>query len=64
MAVLWSFNVGSGVYSAPVTFKVGGKQYVAVAVGRSATIPLFLSEVGGAIIRETPEAGMLFVFSL
>ncbi|MFM9914007.1 MAG: pyrroloquinoline quinone-dependent dehydrogenase [Methylophilaceae bacterium] len=32
-AVLWQFNCGAGVNAPPVTFTVGGKQYVAVAAG-------------------------------
>ncbi len=62
--VLWTTQVGSGVLAGPVTFKVDGKQYVAVTVGRATTIPAFLGEPGVAIVSETPEAGMLFVFSL
>ena len=62
--VLWTTQVGSGVLAGPVTFKVDGKQYVAVTVGRATTIPAFIGEPGVAIVSETPEAGMLFVFSL
>lgn len=32
-SVLWQFNCGAGVNAPPVTFTVGGKQYVAVAAG-------------------------------
>jgi len=30
---LWSFNAGAGVNSPPVSYEVGGKQYIAVAAG-------------------------------
>ncbi|MGH8677343.1 MAG: PQQ-binding-like beta-propeller repeat protein, partial [Burkholderiales bacterium] len=30
---LWSFNCGAGVNSPPVSYEVGGKQYIAVAAG-------------------------------
>jgi glucose dehydrogenase len=30
---LWSFHAGAGVNSAPMTFVIDGKQYVAVAAG-------------------------------
>jgi len=30
---LWSFNVGAGANSPPVSYEVGGKQYIAVAAG-------------------------------
>lgn len=62
--VLWSFNVGSGVQSGPVTYKVGDKQYVAVTVGRPEALLGFFGEPGARIVAETSEAGMLFVFSL
>lgn len=76
--VLWKFNVGSGMGAGPMTFKLGGKQYVAIVVGRSSTIPNFLGAVeadlgfvklyggpvGAAMAAATPEAGILFVFSL
>ncbi len=60
--VLWQFNAGSVIAAPPMTYAVGGKQYVAVLVG------------GGPLARGTmnksPEmadiqdASMLFVFSL
>jgi len=31
--VLWHFQCGSSVYSSPMSFAVGGKQYVAIAAG-------------------------------
>jgi glucose dehydrogenase len=33
---LWQFNCGAGVNAPPVTYEVGGKQYVAVAAGGNA----------------------------
>jgi len=30
---LWSFNAGAGVNSPPVSYEIGGKQYIAVAAG-------------------------------
>jgi glucose dehydrogenase len=30
---LWSYNLGAGVNAPPVTYRVGGVQYVAVAAG-------------------------------
>jgi alcohol dehydrogenase (cytochrome c) len=30
---LWSFNCGAGVNSPPVSYEIGGKQYIAVAAG-------------------------------
>jgi len=62
--VLWQFNTGSGISAAPVTYAVGGKQYVAVVSGRTFTIPLFLGPVGAKMVAASPEGGTLFVFEL
>ena len=34
-ALLWKFTVGGSVVSGPMTYSVGGRQYVAVAAGSS-----------------------------
>ena len=47
----------------PITYSVDGKQYVAIVVGRTASIPAFLGEVGKKMTAATPEGGALFVFS-
>ena len=62
--VLWQKNLGSGIGAGPVTYSIGGKQYVAVVVGRTAAIPAFLGDVGKQITAAAPEGGSLFVFSL
>jgi alcohol dehydrogenase (cytochrome c) len=59
--VLWEINLGSPVSGYPVSFAVGGKQYVAVSTGSSLT-------AAGAN-RLTPElrpsaGNNLFVFAL
>src|SRR5262245_27468282 len=59
--VLWEVNLGSQVSGFPVTYAVGGKQYVAVTTGASL--------VGNSALRMTPElkpgnAANVFVFSL
>jgi glucose dehydrogenase len=30
---LWSYHLGAGVNAPPVTYQVGGQQYIAVAAG-------------------------------
>ncbi len=30
---LWQFSIGKGIFASPMTYSVGGKQYVAIAVG-------------------------------
>jgi PQQ-dependent dehydrogenase (methanol/ethanol family) len=61
--VLWSINLGSGIGAGPMTFSIDGKQYVAVVVGRTATIPVFVGDVGKVMLK-TSEGGALFVFAL
>jgi alcohol dehydrogenase (cytochrome c) len=59
---LWKINVGSGFTAPPMTFEVGGKQFVAVASGPSAA--------GKSRLVNTPElkdqrhATVLYVFGL
>ena len=58
---VWSFNTGTGINAPPVTYSVGGKQYIAVLDG---------SKQSAAIIANAPElkntstASMLYVFGL
>ncbi|MGH9147502.1 MAG: pyrroloquinoline quinone-dependent dehydrogenase [Vicinamibacterales bacterium] len=59
--VLWETNLGSPVSGFPVTFAVGGKQYVAVTTGASL--------VANSTVRLTPElrpsnAANVYVFAL
>ena len=62
--VLWKFRAGSGISAAPMTYEIGGKQYVAVVAGRQVTVPTMLGKIGAPIVQATGEAGMLFVFAL
>ena len=60
---LWHVGLGSGIGAGPVTYAVDGKQYVAVVVGRTESIPAFLGDVGKKMTAATPQGGALFVFS-
>jgi PQQ-dependent dehydrogenase (methanol/ethanol family) len=60
---LWKVGLGSGIGAGPITYSVDGKQYVAIVVGRTASIPAFLGSVGVTMTEATPEGGALFVFS-
>jgi alcohol dehydrogenase (cytochrome c) len=59
---LWKFNIGSGINAPPMTFEVGGRQYLAIQSG--------LNRNGRNINSMTPELRemrnqtMLFVFGL
>src|SRR4029077_153100 len=44
-AALWSYPVQTGVVAAPISYAVGGQQYVAVVVGWGGTYPLSAGEV-------------------
>ena len=56
-------NLGSGIGAGPMTFTADGKQYVAIVVGRTASIPAFIGDLG-KIMVQTPEGGTLYVFTL
>jgi|CZKU01.1.fsa_nt_gi PQQ-dependent dehydrogenase (methanol/ethanol family) len=50
-APLWSFNAQTGIVAAPISYAVGGQQYIAVVVGSGGTFPLAFGEIArkGAI---------------
>jgi alcohol dehydrogenase (cytochrome c) len=62
LAELWKINIGSGFAAPPMSFEVGGRQYVAIASGPS--------RVAKARLANTPElqemrhATVLYVFGL
>ena len=62
--VLWKKNLGSGIGAGPVSYSVDGKQYVAVVVGRTVSLPAFLGDVGKKMTAAAPEGGALFVFAV
>lgn len=45
---LWSANLGSGIHAPPVTFAIGGKQYVAFPAGWGGWVDGFAPELGQA----------------
>ena len=59
---LWKLNVGSGFNAPPMTFEVGGKQYVAIASGLYTTGRRTL--VNSPEVKEQRNATMLYVFGL
>ncbi len=56
---LWSYNTGNGIHSNPVTYSVGGKQYVAIPSGWGGWVDGFAPEMFGA-----PRGTALHVFAL
>jgi alcohol dehydrogenase (cytochrome c) len=56
---LWTYNVGTGIHAPPVTFSMGGKQYVAIAAGWGGWVDGFAPE-----LRDAPRGHTLMVFAL
>ena len=61
---LWTFNTGSGITAAPMTYTLDGKQYVAVVSGRTQSIPAFFGALGEKMVAASPEGGTMYVFAL
>jgi alcohol dehydrogenase (cytochrome c) len=57
--LLWQFQTGNGIHGSPMTYSVGGKQYVAVPSGWGGWIKGFAPELYGAA-----RGHALLVFSL
>jgi alcohol dehydrogenase (cytochrome c) len=57
--VLWRFQTGSGIHGSPVSYGVGGKQYVAVPTGWGGWVEGYAPEMYGA-----PRGTALLVFAL
>ena len=57
-------QLGSGIGPGAISYEVNGKQYIAIVVGRSVSLPAFLGDIGKKLVAATPEAGQLFVFTV
>jgi glucose dehydrogenase len=62
--VLWQFRVGTGITQSAVTYSIDGKQYIAVVAGRLKGPPSFFGKIGQKMMDQSPEGGILMVFSL
>ena len=62
MQPLWKINVGVGFDAPPMTFAVGGKQYVAILSGLSRIA--IGKHVNTPELKEQRNQTMLFVFGL
>ena len=62
--VLWKFNVGTGILQSPMTYTIGGKQYLAVVAGRTKARPRSSARSVRRVIDASPEGGVLVVFEL
>jgi len=57
--MLWTFQTGSGIHGSPITYRVDGKQYIAVPSGWGGWVEGFAPEMYGA-----SRGSALFVFVL
>lgn len=62
-AKLWSYQTGSGIRAAPVSFRLGGRQYIAIASGMSGAVRGFTG-AGAPWMRDYRSGGTLYVFAL
>ena len=62
-ALLWSYQTGSGIRAAPVTFRLDGRQYIAIASGMSGAVGGYTG-AGAPWMRGYRSGGTLFVFRL
>ena len=60
---LWSFTTNSGVVGVPISYEVGGTQYIAVYSGFGGAIPLWAGPVA-KLTQNVPMGGVLWVFAL
>jgi alcohol dehydrogenase (cytochrome c) len=63
-AVLWRFATGSGISQGPITYAIGGRQYVAVVCGRLDVPRAFRAAIGEQRLAALPEGGAVFAFAL
>ena len=63
-SVLWSFPVGTGISQSPITYMVGGRQFLAVVAGRLVGPPSFFGEIGERVIAASPVGGVVVAFEL
>ncbi|MEO8722282.1 MAG: PQQ-dependent dehydrogenase, methanol/ethanol family [Sphingobium sp.] len=60
---LWSFPAQSGIVAPPITYAVGGKQYVSVVVGWGGVYPLLLGELARKS-NDRPNRSRVLTFAL
>ena len=61
--ILWNFQCGSGHHSGPMTYRIEGRQYVAVCVGWGGWTAGFAGD-GAPWLRNARRGNTLFVFAL
>jgi alcohol dehydrogenase (cytochrome c) len=61
--MLWSYQTGSGIRGAPISFRVDGRQYIAVASGMGGAVGGYTG-AGAPWMRNYRSGGTLYVFCL
>ncbi|MBK9166553.1 MAG: PQQ-dependent dehydrogenase, methanol/ethanol family [Bryobacterales bacterium] len=61
--LLWSYQTGSGIRAAPITFELDGRQYVAIASGMAGAIRGYTGP-GAPWMQNYRSGGTLYVFAL
>ena len=62
--ILWTFHARSGFVGQPVSYRVNGKQYIAVQSGFGGVTPYYGGKNMTPMFRKIPLGGTLYVFSL
>ena len=63
-AILWKTRLGTTVQGFPVSFSVGGRQYIAVSTGNGGGSPRLGPSIIASDIRPSPTGNALYVFAL
>ena len=63
-AILWKMRLGTTVQGFPVSFSIGGKQYIAVTTGNGGGSPRLGPSIIAPDIRPSPSGNALYVFAL
>ena len=61
--ILWSYQTGSGIRSAPITYRLDGKQYIAISSGMGGAVGGYTG-AGAPWTKSYRSGGTLYVFAL
>ena len=61
--VLWSYQTGSGIRAAPITYRLDGKQYIAIASGMGGAVGGYTG-AGAPWMKNYRSGGTLYIFGL
>jgi alcohol dehydrogenase (cytochrome c) len=61
--ILWSYQTGSGIRGAPITYRLNGKQYIAIASGMGGAVGGYTG-AGAPWMKNYRSGGTLYIFAL